>query len=420
MKGDIPPPDPHVVMAVRNPCVHDARVRKEAASLAGAGYRVTVIALQTGDLPAIESQSGWTVVRRVRVPLHPGSQRGTSRHGLVRLVWKAVRSTVYHLRLRREILDHAPDIIHAHDLDTLLGAGGAARAAGVPLVYDAHELFTEMTTLSGTGRRVGRILERCRIRQAARVLTVNRSIARELSLRYGTQEPAVVRDCPPDPGPLKKNDGLRFRTGTGPGTLLVLYHGGFTPGRGLETLAAAFRDAQDAALVMMGWGPLKSGLVRECERLGLSNRIHFLPPVPPEALLPLVAGADLGIIPYVPVSLNNRLSLPNKVFEFLAAGVPVLASDLPEISALLRETGAGLVYPAGDHTSLSRALQSLAASPESLHRLRVNATRSRPAVTWEPEAKKLLDLYRTLIPARGGSTEGHVVPIHGEDESNRV
>ena len=409
--GAVRAPGPHVVMAVRNACVHDARVRREAATLAWAGYRVTVVAVQTGGLPAVEKHHGWTVVRRLRVPLYLAASSRRSRRGVWNLAWKAVWSARYHLGLWRAIRALSPDVVHAHDLDTLPGAVAATRAARVPLVYDAHELFTEMTTVSGTGRRVGRLVERAGIRQASRVVTVNRSIARELAQRYHVAEPVVVRNCPLDPGRLVQDGRLRSCLGLTDLTPLILYHGGFSPGRGLKTLIRAVRQVPGVALVLMGWGPLESELSELCQRLGIADRVHVLAPVPPETLLQTVAGADLGVVPYLPVSLNNRLALPNKVFEFLAAGVPVVASNLPEVAVVLRETGGGEVFPAGDAQALADLLVSLVRAPERLEAFRRAAARSRPVVTWEPEARKLLHLYRSLIPPPPYSDTGTRLPL---------
>jgi glycosyltransferase involved in cell wall biosynthesis len=302
-------------------------------------------------------------------------------------------------RAYRSAARHSFDVVHAHDLNTLPVAARLARDTGADLVYDAHELFPETSTLSPLERRVWRSLEPRLIRRADRVLTVCDSIAEELARRYRIAKPGVVLNCPPqqraidpDESPLRAAAGLDGQSGV----RLILYQGGFAPNRGLPELIHAMRTIDAAVLVLMGWGALHDELVRLVAANRLADRVRILPPVESRELLLWTAGADVGVIPYQPVGLNNFYSTPNKLFEYLAAGVPIAATRLPEIARIVDGHGIGATFDVVDPSSIAEAISGILADERSRAHMRERALAVRSQYTWERQASELLALYETL------------------------
>jgi glycosyltransferase involved in cell wall biosynthesis len=225
-------------MFVTNGVSIDGRVIKEAASLSSAGHDVTVLGLADEGQPARETLEGFTVRR-----LRPDTLR-TPRRGRRRLLAPFAMAWAlgdYWRRALGAATAEPFDVYHAHDLITLPVAWVARARRGGALVYDAHELFTELSRLDPVSRAVFRMIESLLIGRADRVLTVNDSIARELARRYGVPTPLVLRNCPRTAGfrPGASPSGLRARARVPEGVPIVLYQGIYLPHRGLENLVRA-------------------------------------------------------------------------------------------------------------------------------------------------------------------------------------
>lgn len=302
------------------------------------------------------------------------------------------------------------DVHHGHDLTGLVAAARAAgrpRPGGSLVVYDSHELYVE----SGHHARQGRIakawlrrLERRLSRRAAGLVTVNATLELELRRRLGIRRSVVVHNAPPRwTPPIPAPDLLRERLGLAPATPVVLYHGGLTEERGLLQLAAALDESgmADVHLAIMGNGPLLGRLAEIAERSPGPARLHLLDAVPPDELAMWVASADVGAMPNQPVNANERLSTPNKLFESIAVGLPVVSSDFPERRRIIVEDPDGplgaLCDPA-DPASIARAIRSLldlpAGTRDDLHRRILRAAHER--WNWETEGGRLVRFYDEL------------------------
>ena len=204
------------------------------------------------------------------------------------------------------------------------------------VIYDSHELFLEAGVEARQPWWVRRILGRLERRWIAGVdgiVTVNASIATELRRRYGGPPAVVVRNAPPrQPIAATRPDHLRSAAGIPADAPVVLYHGGFQRDRGLDVLAEAMADQRVARahLVFLGFGPLTESLHALAAEPRFGGRLHVLPAVPSDELLAWVASADVSAMPNQPRTLNERYSTPNKLFESLAVGTPVVSSDFPE------------------------------------------------------------------------------------------
>jgi len=384
-----------VCMFVTNGVSIDTRVIKEAASLTAAGHEVTVLGLREPGQAPQETLEGFAIRR-----LRPDTLR-TRRAG-----WRAALAPAgmawalldYWTRAFRAATAQKFDVYHAHDLVTLPVAWAARARRGGAVVYDAHELFTELSRLDLFSRGFFRVLETLLIGRADRVITVNDSIAAELSRRYGVETPRVLRNCPrtfgrrPDPA----RSPLRERARVPAGRAIVLYQGLYMPHRGLENLVRAAATFEKAHLVFMGWGPLLDNLKAIAVSEGLTDRVTFIDPVPMGDLLAVTAGADVGVIPYRNVGLNNFFTSPNKLFEYCAAGVPVAASRFPELVKVVEGLAVGRTFDPDDPSSIATAVNAIVGDPAELARLRENAGRAAASFSWELEAEVLHAVYDSL------------------------
>lgn len=393
-------------MLLRNLFVRDARVLREARALAAAGHEVTVVALRAGDLPEREERDGvrtWRGVRAGRLAgptilgaagkgETPASPRSASRRpaAAVRL-----RDAVLDRRMTRAARAVPADVYHAHDLTTLAAAVSAAAAAGARVVYDAHELYTELSGLGDGERKRWARLERELITRADAVIVPSPSRGEVLVERYGIAQPDVVMNCPPRgdvPDPAASPLGAVRRGGE----ILLVYAGGYIAGRGLENLIEAVGMLRVMRLVMIGWGPLEADLRALAARRGFADRVTFLDAVDPDDVVAVAAGADIGLAPYLPVGLNNVLAAPNKLFEYLHAGLAVAASDLPDIRRIVAEHEVGELFDASDPSSIASAVRRLTAFPERLRMMRARAVVAAERFTWEAQARSLLDVYERI------------------------
>jgi glycosyltransferase involved in cell wall biosynthesis len=315
---------------------------------------------------------------------------------------------VYQSLLESEALEFPADVVVAHDLPMLAIGAACARRHGAHLIYDSHELFAEQG-FSPSARNRMIAIERELIVHCDAVITVNDSIAAVMAARYALPRVHVILNAAPFHG--KRPSGrLHRELGLAPHVRIVLLQGVLSVRRNLRTLvqAAKVLRGRDAVLVFLGDGPEAAALQETARASGVSDLVHLHPRVAQERLLDFTTEAALGVIPYQPDCENNRLCTPNKLFEFIAAGVPVIATDLPELRRFIADMGIGLVGDTSTAETLSALLIEALDDAQRLQswRARVQDLAST-RVNWAIEAARLLSLYESVLgaPARAGARQ---------------
>jgi glycosyltransferase involved in cell wall biosynthesis len=373
-----------VCMLLHKSVAHDTRVRREASALVEAGHEVTVVHLPP---PGANDESAGLPFRLKSATLPRGRRR----------LPHAVRLGAEAARLAQRGASVEPDAVHAHDAAMLLPGLLAARRSGAKLVYDSHELATGVPYRGKSWATVVTAVERLGAPRADGVITVSEGIAAALKRRYRlARMPTVVRnvaDLPP-PG-ARPAPNLRERLGIGDAPL-VLHLGAAGQGRGCETLLGAVARLAGVHLLLLGAaGPDAERLRSIAAREGASERTHVLPPVPPDGLLSYTAQGDVGVSLLEDSCDNHRMALPNKLFEYVAAGLPVVVADLPEAATLVRERGIGWCADPADVESVATALREALAHGRDDDLLRRLAA-ARRDLRWEIEKQRLLELYEDL------------------------
>jgi glycosyltransferase involved in cell wall biosynthesis len=311
----------------------------------------------------------------------------------------------------------AADVYHGHDLTPHPAAVAAQRRHGGLLVYDSHESFMDSGTnvnRSRWGKAVLSWFERRQARQATALVTVNRSLGEILGPRFGIKRVVVVYNTPARwAAPAKRPNLIREATAVPADAPIALYHGAFFLHRGLEELAAAILEPgmERVHAVYLGYGSQEPVLREMAEEPRYGGRIHVLEAVPP-AVLPLwVASADVGVMPIQASTLNHRLSSPNKLFESLATGLPVVVSDFLEMRRIVLDDPdgpLGAVCNPADPSSVAAGIRSiLDLGPEARDALRqrcLHAAHER--WNWETESAKLVGLYDSLALEVAGADNG--------------
>jgi glycosyltransferase involved in cell wall biosynthesis len=288
----------------------------------------------------------------------------------------------------------------------------AARLRRRPLIFDAHELPLVEPNITRWRRlcALARAALRAMMKRCAGVITVSPPIVDELRRRYGGPPAVLVRNIPPYQPPVaskRLHETLQIDTRT----RIALYQGNLQADRGLDRLVLAGRFLQPGiVIVLMGKGAMRAELEALAAREGVYDRVFILPPVPYADLLAWTASADAGLIIYPPsYSPNVLMCMPNKLFEYVMAGLPVIASPLVAVEEVLRRYGVGGVIDVPEPEQIGHAISAILSSPESLARMRQNALAAcADDLRWEVEVYQLFRLYREVLGVSLASAAGRV------------
>lgn len=347
---------------------------------------VCQVGVAAEGLPDEEAVAGR--VRRLRIAGRQRQARGVRAKVASALGW----TWRVFARLRRERVT----MVNAHSLATLPLAVVLKWWHRAILVYDTHELETETIAARGLRRPLLKLLERLLIGRCDAVIVVGPGIADWYARSYGIARPAVVRNVPdrrtaPAAAP---SAVLRAHFGIPGDEMVFLYQGVVGPGRHVEDFLAAFR-ARPAGkhLVVMGFGPWAD---RVREEAATNPHVHYLSAVAPSDVLAHTAGADVGLCGVENRCLSYYLSLPNKLFEFLAAGVPALVPAFPEMRRIVEEEQCGWVLEHdGDWAAAIARLD-----PGTVRAMRGGAVSAGTRHVWDREREVLHGLYGRLLGGR--------------------
>jgi glycosyltransferase involved in cell wall biosynthesis len=238
-------------------------------------------------------------------------------------------------------------------------------------------------------------------RDASKVITVSDGIALEMAQRLKIDSPLVVRNVPER---VKVNDRIDLRRilGIPNEGIIIIYIGGILANRGVETFIEAFSslEREDVYLVFLGAECLPLWINLDISE-NVLNRIKFHPPIPPRDVVAAAASADIGIHAIRDTSLSHRYCLPNKLFEYIQAGLAVIVTDLPEMSAMVMSYGVGKVFPDGDESALTEVIESLCGDSVLMDKMKLASRNAKEDLCWEKEQDRLLRMYNALFAERG-------------------
>ncbi len=362
-----------VYLAVINDLVTDQRVKRVVSLLREQGFEISCIGRKLRGSPPVRELS--CHARRYRMLFTKGP----------------LFYACFNVRLFCTLLFSVkPALFIANDLDTLPAGFLASRIRGIPLIYDSHELFTQVPELIERKRvqRIWKGIEALLLPRVTHAVTVSYPIAEIYRRLYGLRF-KVVRNVPfRIPG----ETWQQVRSGQA-GKQIIIYQGALNVGRGLELMIQTMRYLPEAVFLMVGTGDIEGELKTVVANEGLGDRIQFRGRITPDELIPLTINSDLGISLEEDRGLNYRYALPNKLFDYIQARVPVLCSALPEMSRIVETYGVGVVTRERDPEKLAAIVRYMLKERSSGAWLQA-LDRAAGELCWEQESSIYLDLLQ--------------------------
>ncbi|UGA48289.1 glycosyltransferase family 4 protein [Bradyrhizobium quebecense] len=390
-----------VVMLVVSDLRVDSRVEREARALAAAGYDVTVICPEPSKGVGISFNLDWGPRVHIEYADWTAATFMNEQPGYLadQLYWGAVK--------------RKPFAFHAHDLSTAYAAMAAAKYRGAHLVVDFHEWFSEnvhwntkqsaWAPYPAEWKRALQELEvRC-LNEASATITVCDSIADTMEAELGGRRPVVVRNIPDIAvTPSREYPPLKRQLGLPDSTFVLLWQGGTGPTRLIEPIIEALAYAPDCIFVIRGpsldlFGPDYLALAR---RTGVEGRLVLAPPVPSKDVVAAARGADAGIWTLPALCRNFTFALPNKIFEYLAADLPVLVAHYPEAKRLVMENEVGLTFDPYDPRSIAESINRLVQDKQLRATLTASTRKTLARLDAKSEWRKVVSLYDSLSPGK--------------------
>jgi glycosyltransferase involved in cell wall biosynthesis len=303
----------------------------------------------------------------------------------------------FSIRLFFYLLFHRFGLLVANDLDTLLPNYLVSKIRNIPLVYDSHEYFTGVPEIQNRPfvKWVWRTIERSLFPGLKYVMTVSDSVTRQYESEYGV-EILTVRNCS------RKTDNILPRSkaelGIPDNNLLLIMQGtGINIDRGSEELLEAVSRTENVSLMIVGSGDVIDLLKTRCGELNIGDRVKFIPVLKWDELIRYTKSADAGLSLDKNTNPNYLYSLPNKLFDYISSGIPLIVSDLPEVSAIVREAGCGLIIDSVTPEKISGAITRLKDYPSEREEFRKKSAIASSTLNWETESAKLTEFYKKVF-----------------------
>lgn len=365
-----------IIASVTNDLVTDNRVHKVCTTLSEMGFEVTLVGRKLKN----------------SLPL----QRAYRTHRMKLLFTKGpFFYAEYNIRLFLYLISHRAHVLLSNDLDTLLANYLAACLAGRKLVYDSHEYFTGVPEIAdrpfvkATWERIEKwIFPKLKV-----IYTVNGSIAGLYEKQYG-KKLGVIRNV--SNRLVQTNRKTRTELGLPEGKSIAILQGaGINIDRGAEEAVQAMQFVDQAIFIIIGSGDVIEILKEMVVRLNLEDKVLFFGKLPFAEMMQYTQVADLGLTLDKDTNINYRYSLPNKVFDYIQAGIPVLASNLVEVANVVKSYGVGDVVESHDPKAIAAKMNEMLAKSKSGF-WKENIQRAAEELCWEKESIKLKEIYSRL------------------------
>lgn len=367
-----------VIVSVTNDLSTDQRVDKVCNTLTGMGFSVTLIGRLLPDSATLDRSYG---TRRMRLFFRKGP----------------LFYAEYNIRLFIFLLLNRCNILVSNDLDTLLPNFLVHKIKRIPLVYDSHEYYTETPELVNRPfiQGIWQWIEGMIFPKLKDIITVNESIARLYEEKYG-KKINIVRNIPrsfkPFTGKSRKELGLPEDR-----KIVLMQGAGINIQRGAEEAIEAMKLINNAILLIIGGGDVIEQLKKQSSAPELKGKILFKPKMPYVELIQHTRLADIGLTLDKDTNINYRFSLPNKLFDYIHSGIPVLASRLPEICRIVEGYNIGMIVESHNPAEIADKINLMLTDSASRSIWKENLTIAARELTWEHEEIVLKNIYQKYV-----------------------
>ena len=363
------------IVCVSNDLVTDNRVARTCLVLEGQNYDVFLVGREKKNSPLMSQKSfRW---KRLKLPFEKGP-----------LFYIALN-----LRLLLFLFSNKFDLIYANDLDTLIPCFVAAKIKNSKLIYDTHELFTEVPELTSRPRvqKIWLKIESAIFPKLKHVITVNDSIAQIYSQKYRIPITAVrnVPEYHKLETDLKTREQFKLSNDD---FILIIQGSGLNIDRGVEEAVLAMKDCEGCILLIVGDGDVIPKAKEIVTRNKLDQKVKFISRRPYDELMKITRIADVGLLLDKNSSLNQELALPNKLFDYIHAGIPILSSALPEIKKIIKKYDVGIFLSKTEPKIIQETILSYKANHKLRNQHKENCKLAAEKENWDIEQQKLIDV----------------------------
>jgi glycosyltransferase involved in cell wall biosynthesis len=367
------------IVSVINDLSFDKRVDRTCKTLTELGFDVILIGRRKTDSITLLSRAYSTV--RLRLIFEKGF----------------LFYAEYNCRLFFSLLFMKSDLLFANDLDTLLPNYIVSVIRRKPLIYDSHEYFTEVPELQGRKfvKSIWKSIERFIFPKLKNVITVNKSIAKLYADEYKT-DITVIRNIPEIniPAEIKNRKQLSLPEDK---KIVILQGAGINVDRGGEEAVLSMLYVENAVLLVIGGGDAIENLKKLVQENDLKEKVFFFGKIPFEQLFEYTVNADLGLTLDKDTNLNYRFSLPNKLFDYIHAGVPILASDLIEVKNIIESYNIGCITENHEPNIIAKNITFMLADEEGNKERKSNLKKAAEELRWEKEKIKLVEIIEKYV-----------------------
>lgn len=371
-----------------SPMTHESRIFREAKFIGERGgfSSVHLVGVLEDGLEPEEALTRSVTIFRLRRDFLPVS---------LRMLARVANNFLWYAAVYRRYRKQRVALINCHSLPVLFLCYWLSRATGAKLIYDTHELETATVGLTGSRRWMSKVIERLYIGRVDYVICVGERIRGWYVQQYRIANASVVLNCPEPPAEAAESRvDLRERFAIPTTAPVFLYQGLLSAGRGIELMLETFREVPEAHLVLLGDGPLVLLAEDAAERLA---NVHYHEPVPPREVLHMTRDADCGLSIIEPLALSYEYCMPNKLFEYVAAGIPVIVSNTAEQAEFVRLHDLGVVLEHFVPRDLAAAVRALDCAERE--RLSANAEAVRADYSWARQEPRLDRILRAVMGA---------------------
>lgn len=362
----------HIVVSVINDLVTDQRVHKTCSTLQSMGFCVILVGRKLPDSLPLQPRN--YITKRFFLPINKGF----------------LFYAFFNLRLFFYLLFSKASVLVSNDLDTLPANYLVSFLRKIPLVYDSHEYFTEVPELINRPRvkYIWEKIEACILPHIKYAFTVSPSIAEAYNKKYKIDF-KVIRNLPEYNE--QKNNSVENPNNT------ILYQGALNVGRGLENVIEAMQYVENATLQIIGDGDISEKLKLHAIEKNVNSKVQFIGKIPFDKLKEYTQKATIGLSVEEAKGLNYQFALPNKLFDYIHANIPVIVSHLIEMEKIVCEFDIGVVLKENTSKEIAKTINEILSNKEKLNNWRANTQNAAQILCWQNEELKLKAIFTPFI-----------------------
>lgn len=395
-----------ILMITPDALMIDRRIILEGKSLVEAGHDVTLLAGFECKEAVVYKEQGieihryiydWTDerIRNILPKLPPARWiRWAFATGFRYFAAIFLRMNSFERFMYQKLMDFNADVIQVHDLPCLKVGALAAHKKGIPLFYDAHEIYYSQNVLTPKQQKRLYKTEKKYIKWVSEAFTVNQFIAELMAERYNISPPHILLNATERPPKEAGADILRKEAGLPAEEKVVLYQGWISSERNIDKLIESVALwPQGISLVLIGYGAHVPALQKICQEQNIVGKVYFFGEKKNSELAAYTRHADLGVIPYEPIDENHLYCSPNKMFEFVVCGLPFICNRLPFFEYIQKTFGVLEHCEMGNPHSISQTIEQIMQDTRRLNLLKANCLKAAEELNWDKEGQKLVDVY---------------------------